>query len=74
MVFGIEKYAMLILKNGKRLMREGMELPNQEKIRTPREKSYKYLTILEVDIIKQVEIKHKRICQENVKSTRNQTK
>ena len=35
-----------------------MELPNQEKIRTLGEKeTYKYLDILEVDTIKQVEIK-----------------
>ena len=32
--FGIEKYAMLIMKSGKQ-MTEGTELPNQEKITTP---------------------------------------
>ena len=32
--FGTEKYAMLVMKRGKREMREGIELPNQEKIRT----------------------------------------
>ena len=39
-------------------MTEGIELPNQEKIRTlgPKE-TYKYLEILEVDIIKQTEMK-----------------
>ena len=35
-----------------------MELPNQDKMRTPREKeTYKYLGILEADTIKQVEMK-----------------
>ena len=37
-----------------------MELPNQDKIRTLGEKeTYKYLSILKVDTIKQVEIKEK---------------
>ena len=41
-------------------MTEGMELPNQEKIRTLGEKeTYKYLRILEANIIKQVEMKEK---------------
>ena len=33
-----EKYAMLILKSGKRHLSVGMELPNQEKIRKLGEK------------------------------------
>ena len=37
MEFGIDKYAMLIIKKGKRYMTDGMELPNQEKL-TPSEK------------------------------------
>ena len=58
MEFGIEKCTMLVMKNGKRYMANGMELPNQEKIRTLREKeTHKYLGILEADTIKQVEIK-----------------
>ena len=41
-------------------MTEGMEIPNQEKIRMLGEKSTsKYLGILEVDTIKQVEMKEK---------------
>ena len=40
---------------------EGIELPNQENIRMLREKeTYKYLGILEVDTIKQVEMKEKK--------------
>ena len=55
MEFGIEKCAMLIMKSGKRLMTEGILLPNQVVIRTLREKeTNKYLGILEADIIKHV--------------------
>ena len=46
--------------SGKRYMMDGMELPNHDKIRTPREnKTYKYLPILEADTIKQVQMKDK---------------
>ena len=68
MEFGIEKCAMLVMKSGKRHMTDGMELPNQDKIRTLREKeTYKYLGIFEADTIKQAEMKDnsKRISQEN---------
>ena len=58
--FSIEKCAMLIMKSSKRHITVGMELSNQEKIRTLREKeTYKYLSILEADTIKQVEMKEK---------------
>ena len=72
------KCAMLIMKGGKRHMMEGIELPNQEKIRTIREnETYKFLGILEADTIKQVEMKEKlkkkRISQENEITTRKQT-
>ena len=41
-------------------MAEGIELPNQEKIRTLVEKeTYTYLRILEADTIKQVKMKEK---------------
>ena len=57
MEFGIEICAMLEMKNGKRHMTEGMELPNHEKIRTLEEnETYKYLGILEADTIKQVQM------------------
>ena len=60
MEFDIEKCAMLIMKSGKRHLTNGMELPNQDKIKTLREKeTYKYLGILEVDTIKQVKMKEK---------------
>ena len=60
MDFGIEKYAMLVMKSGKRHLTDAMELPNQDKIRTLAEnETYKYLGILEADTIKQVETKNK---------------
>ena len=62
MEFGIEKCAMLIMKNGKRRMIEGIVLPNQGKIRTLRElETYKYMGILEADTIKQAEMKEKKL-------------
>ena len=52
--FRIEKYAMPIMKSEKWPMMKGIELQNQEKIRTFRKKeTYKYLEILEADTIKQ---------------------
>ena len=69
MEFGIEKCALLVMKSGKRHLTDGIELPNQDKIRTLAEnETYKYLGILEADTIKQAEIKKqnsKRISQEN---------
>ena len=60
MVFGIEKCAMLVIKSRKRYVREGIELPNQDKIRTLGEKeTYKYVGILQADTIKQVYMKEK---------------
>ena len=51
---------MLVRKRGKRHMNEGMELPNQDKIRTLAEnETCKYLGILDSDSIKQVEMKDK---------------
>ena len=38
MEFGIENVLMLVMKSGKRHMTDGMELPNQDKIRTLGEK------------------------------------
>ena len=60
MEFGLEKGAIPVMKSSKRHMTEGVELANQEKIRTLGEKEiYKYLGILKADTIKQVEMKEK---------------
>ena len=60
MEFGIEKCVMFIMGSGKGQITEGMELPNQERIKTLGEKeTFKYLGILEADGTKQVEMKEK---------------
>ena len=59
--FGIEKYDLQVTKSSKRHRAEGIELSNQEKIKTLGEKeTYKNLGIVEADTIKQVEMKRKR--------------
>ena len=61
MEFDTEKCAMLFTRSGKGHRTEGIELPNKEKIRKLREKKdYKYLGILEVGAIKQLEMKDKK--------------
>ena len=58
--FGIERCAMLVMKSCKRHLTDGMEQPNQDKIRKLREKeTYKYSGILEADTSKQMEMKDK---------------
>ena len=70
MEFCIEKCALLIMKSCKRHLTDGIELPNQDKIRTRAEnETYRYLGILESDTIKQVEMKNK-IQKEYLKRTR----
>ena len=62
MEFGINKCAMLVMKSGKRHMREGIDQANQEYIRMLGEKeNYSYLGILEADTIRQVEMKEKNL-------------
>ena len=70
MEFTIGKCAMLEMKSGKRHITDGMELPNEDKIRTLGEKeTNKYLGILEANTIKQVEMKD-NIQKENCRRTR----
>ena len=70
MEFGIEKCAMLVVKSGKQHLIDGMELPNQDKIRTLAEnETFNYLGILDADTIKQVEMKNK-IQKEYLRRTR----
>ena len=60
MEFGVEKCTMLVMKSGKQHRTDGIELPNQDKIRTlGKNHAYKYLGILEADTIKQVQMKDK---------------
>ena len=68
--FGIEKYAMLIMRSIKRQKIEGMELPNQEKIRTLGEKeTYQIFGNIGSGTIKQAEMKE-RIKKEYLRRTR----
>ena len=57
-------------------MTKGMELSNKKNQNARKKKeTYKYFVILEVDTIKQVEMKEKKsksLSQENEKITRNQ--
>ena len=70
MEFAIETCAMLVMKSGKRQLTDGIELPNKDKIETLAEsETYKYLEILEPDIIKKVEMKEK-IQKEYLRRTR----
>ena len=58
MEFGLEKCFVLIMKSGKRQIIEGIDVPNQERIRTlGKKENYKYLGILEAEAIKQTEMK-----------------
>ena len=61
---------MVLMKSGKRHLSDGLELPNQDKIKTLTEnETYKYLDILEANTIKQVEMKDK-IQKEYLRRTR----
>ena len=65
MEFGIVKCILPIIKSEKRERKEGKELTNPKGIRTMGEKeNCKYLRILEVDTIKQAEMKEKGIKKE----------
>ena len=58
------------MKSGKRHLTDGIELPNQDKIRTLAEnETYKYLVILEADTIKKAEMKNE-IQKEYLRRTR----
>ena len=70
MEFAIEKRAILVMKSGKRHLTDGIELLNQDKIRTlGKNETYKYLGILEADTITQVVMKDK-IQKEYLRRTR----
>ena len=47
MEFGLDKCAMLVLKDGKQVVRDGIELPDGKKIEEVDENGYKYLGVLE---------------------------
>ena len=57
MEFGIKKCGMLVMKRGKLSTTDGIELAGGEKIREVDEEGYKYLGILELDKIREKEMK-----------------
>ena len=59
------------MRHGKSQISEGIELPNQVRVRMLEEKeNYKYLRILEADTIEQAQMKEK-IAKEYLRQTRN---
>ena len=63
MGFGIRKCGVLVLKKGKVVDSDGVQLPNGERIQSVEEEGYKYLGILEVDDLQHTVIKE-RFCAE----------
>ncbi|CAB4035993.1 Hypothetical predicted protein [Paramuricea clavata] len=59
MEFGIKKSGMLVMKRGKIVECNGIQLPDEKTIKSVEEDGYKYLGILELDKIMEGEMKRK---------------
>ena len=59
MVFGLDKCAVLILKKGKMVRTEGIELPDGKRMREVSLDGYKYLRVLQLDSTMNRELKEK---------------
>ena len=59
--FGIRKCGLLILKRGKIVRHQGIEVPNGESMKEVEQEGYTYLGIVELDKIKESEMKEKTI-------------
>ncbi|CAB3978867.1 Hypothetical predicted protein [Paramuricea clavata] len=59
MEFGIKKCGMLVMKRGKIVECNGIQLPDEETIKSVKEDGYKYLGILELDKVMEGEMKRK---------------
>lgn len=57
MEFGLSKCEVLIMKTGKLVKTEGKSMHNGKVIKNIEEGGYKYLGILEVEVVKHEEIK-----------------
>ena len=55
--FGIRKCGVLVMKRGKAITTDGIELPDGQMMKDIEENGYKYLGILEMDKFKDVEMK-----------------
>ena len=63
MVFGLKKCGVIILKRGKLIHFEGINLPNCETMKMIDENGYTYLGVLELDGLKEKEMKEKIITE-----------
>ena len=61
MEFGIKKYEILTMKRGKVVRCDGIKLPNSEVMKKVEKEGYTYLGIIELDKIKENEMKEKTI-------------
>ena len=59
MEFGIKKCGMFVMKKGKIVESDVIQLPDGETIKIAEQDGYKYLGILEVDKIMEAEMKRK---------------
>ena len=59
MEFGIRKSGVLVLKKGKVVDSDGVQLPNRERMQSVEEEGYKYLEILEVDDLQHTVMKER---------------
>ena len=59
MEFGIKKCGILTMKRGKIVKPEGIKLPDGEEMKQVGQEGYKYLGIIELDKIKETEMKEK---------------
>jgi len=66
MELGIRRRGLLILKRGKIVRRQNIELPNEETMKEAEQGGYTYLGIVELDKIKGNEIKEKKISNQRI--------
>ena len=59
MVLGLDKCVVLILKKGKMVRTEGIELPDGKRMREVNLDGYKYLGVLQLDSTMNRELKEK---------------
>ena len=59
MAFGLDKCAVLVMKRGKMVRTEGIELPDGKHMREVNLDGYKYLAVLQLDSIMNREMKQK---------------
>ena len=57
MQFGIDKCAVLVMKRGKLVLCDGIEMPDGNSIREVEESGFKYLGVLEADDLKHAAMK-----------------